>query len=102
MEKLFLGLGMIFFFSTTDAQVDQWRGPDRDGHFPDSALLQSWPDNGPQLILDHRRVFNQYQAVRAAAVDPFANHFVLANKGLTVVKHAPIDDLNLLQFPISH
>lgn len=56
MEKLFLGLGMIFFFSTTDAQVDQWRGPDRDGHFPDSALLQSWPDNGPQLILEVEKI----------------------------------------------
>jgi outer membrane protein assembly factor BamB len=32
-------------------QVAQWRGPERDGKYPDKGLLQGWPDNGPKLVL---------------------------------------------------
>lgn len=28
----------------------QWRGPDRNGVFPESGLLKSWPENGPELL----------------------------------------------------
>lgn len=27
-----------------------WRGPNRDGHFPDKNLLTTWPAGGPQLL----------------------------------------------------
>lgn len=30
--------------------ISQWRGPDRNGVFPESGLLKSWPENGPQLL----------------------------------------------------
>jgi outer membrane protein assembly factor BamB len=30
--------------------ISQWRGPDRNGVFPESGLLKSWPDNGPELL----------------------------------------------------
>ena len=33
------------------AQDAQWRGPDRSGIFPESGLLQQWPENGPEMIL---------------------------------------------------
>ena len=33
------------------AQPNQWRGPARDGHFPDTELLKTWPKGGPELIL---------------------------------------------------
>jgi outer membrane protein assembly factor BamB len=33
------------------AQVVQWRGPDRDGKYPDTGLLKTWPEGGPVLIL---------------------------------------------------
>lgn len=33
------------------AQDAQWRGPDRSGIFPESGLLQRWPENGPEMIL---------------------------------------------------
>ena len=33
------------------AQPSQWRGPARNGHFPDTGLLKSWPKEGPELIL---------------------------------------------------
>ncbi len=28
----------------------QWRGPNRDGHYPDKTLLKRWPPNGPKLL----------------------------------------------------
>lgn len=33
------------------AQDVQWRGPDRDGKYPDTGLLKEWPEGGPELIL---------------------------------------------------
>lgn len=52
MKNIFLGL--VFFLSMilTNAQPVQWRGPDRDGHFPGTGLLRSWPEDGPELILE--------------------------------------------------
>ncbi len=33
------------------SQDVQWRGPDRDGIYPDKGLIQEWPDGGPELLL---------------------------------------------------
>ncbi|MFC1569171.1 PQQ-binding-like beta-propeller repeat protein [bacterium] len=30
--------------------IAQWRGPDRNGIFPESNLLKSWPETGPDLL----------------------------------------------------
>jgi len=30
--------------------ISQWRGPDRNGVFPESDLLKSWPEDGPVLL----------------------------------------------------
>ncbi len=51
MKRLFLGFIFVLFMQSCFAQISQWRGPNRDGHFPDSTLLQSWPENGPEQIL---------------------------------------------------
>lgn len=56
MKKLLLGLPLIVFFINSFSQVTQWRGPNRDGHFPDSTLLQSWPENGPEQILETENI----------------------------------------------
>lgn len=32
-----------------DADWPQWRGPLRDGHAAEQALLESWPENGPRI-----------------------------------------------------
>jgi hypothetical protein len=33
------------------SQNVQWRGPDRSGIFPETGLLQEWPEEGPEMIL---------------------------------------------------
>jgi hypothetical protein len=31
-------------------ETSQWRGPDRNGIYPETGLLKSWPANGPKLL----------------------------------------------------
>jgi len=33
------------------SQEAQWRGPDRNGLFPDKGLLKKWPADGPEMLL---------------------------------------------------
>jgi len=33
-------------------EIVQWRGPYRSGYFPETGLKKSWPENGPELILE--------------------------------------------------
>jgi len=51
---------MRFFFSTIllllilpafGQEIAQWRGPLRDGIFPENGLLKKWPAIGPELVL---------------------------------------------------
>jgi len=50
------GLGIILLLLLiplqSSAQINQWRGPDRTGHYPGTGLLKSWPDGGPELIFE--------------------------------------------------
>ena len=43
----------IFFLTISlvgSSQEAQWRGPNRDGTFPDTNLLEEWPESGPELL----------------------------------------------------
>lgn len=62
MKKILLGLLLAFFVQSSFAQITQWRGPNRDGHFPDSILLQSWPENGPEQILEMEGIGKGYSS----------------------------------------
>jgi len=37
-------------YSIGAQDIAQFRGPERDGIFPDSGLLKEWPDTGPELL----------------------------------------------------
>lgn len=46
-------LSIIFILQScqsTEIEISQWRGPNRDGVFPAKDLLKVWPENGPELI----------------------------------------------------
>jgi outer membrane protein assembly factor BamB len=51
IEGLFI-LFMVLFAGRTGvlAQDVQWRGPNRDGIYPDSMLLKEWPEEGPEVL----------------------------------------------------
>ena len=40
---------MLYIGSTLRANC-QWRGPNRDGKYPDMNLLKQWPDGGPKMM----------------------------------------------------
>lgn len=53
MKQLGLLLVMVLLFmEVASAQTGQygWRGPTRDGIYPETGLLKSWPTGGPQLV----------------------------------------------------
>ena len=49
---LLLGFGVLILFSCTrpKEKASDWRGPNRQGIFYETGLLDSWPENGPDLL----------------------------------------------------
>ena len=47
---LILSVFMVFLFYPGD-EIAQWRGPARDGIYPETGLLKEWPASGPALKL---------------------------------------------------
>lgn len=52
----------VFTISGIQAQDGQWRGPDRDGKYPDTGLLKSWPEGGPDLLMKVEDLGNGYSS----------------------------------------
>jgi outer membrane protein assembly factor BamB len=75
MQKLLLGFLMMLVVQSSFAQITQWRGPNRDGHFADSTLLQSWPEAGPQQILEVEKIGKGYSS-------PILNEGVIYTTGM--------------------
>lgn len=52
MKEIFLLLTCtVILIQGCDQQpVAQWRGPERNGIFPESGLMDSWPDEGPDML----------------------------------------------------
>jgi outer membrane protein assembly factor BamB len=46
------GFGWIVLFSCTEQNAisSEWRGPDRQGIYYETGLLDSWPEGGPELL----------------------------------------------------
>src|SRR5688572_506121 len=51
-KKLLLSNALLVLAATGLSAADfaQWRGPLRDGHSPETGLLQDWPKDGPKLL----------------------------------------------------
>lgn len=47
-------LSVLFFLilvsCTENNELSQWRGPDRNGKYPQTGLLKQWPEDGPELL----------------------------------------------------
>ncbi len=54
MKKIFMMIFLMLFclgYSVASSQIEsQWRGPNRDGVYPNENLLKKWPDEGPKLL----------------------------------------------------
>lgn len=50
-SKIAFVLALIIFTQCTKkVEISQWRGPNRDGIYPEKNLLKEWPENGPELL----------------------------------------------------
>ncbi len=56
MKLFLLCLIILSFIFTSNAQLIQWRGPNRDGIFTETGLLKVWPEGGPQQILEVEKI----------------------------------------------
>ena len=41
---------LIMISCSRNEEFSQWRGPDRDGKYPDTGLLKQWPEEGPEML----------------------------------------------------
>jgi len=56
MKLFFLNSILLIFVLNSSAQLVQWRGPNRDGQFTETGLLKTWPEGGPQQILEVEKI----------------------------------------------
>lgn len=78
----------VFFilFSSCQNEIAQWRGPVRDGIYPDKNLLKEWPADGPALKL-------KIEAIGKGLSQPL----VYKNKiYITGIKHDTLDVLSVI------
>jgi outer membrane protein assembly factor BamB len=45
-------LAFSFLLAFPSLLHGQWRGPERDGHFPGNNILKAWPEGGPELVYE--------------------------------------------------
>ena len=50
-QQSFLAILLLSMVSCSGSgEFSQWRGPDRDGKYPDTGLLKQWPEEGPAML----------------------------------------------------
>jgi len=78
-------LGLSFFVltqCTSAPEISQWRGPNRDGIYPEKNLLKEWPAEGPELLWKYENLGKGY-----------ASAAVLFDKVLTI---ATLDSISYI------
>ena len=62
--RIFTFLLMTFVLSGNLFSQDlvEWRGLNRTGNYPDQNLLKTWPEKGPQLLLELTAIGNGYSS----------------------------------------
>ena len=63
MKKALQVQFLALIFMPANAQIHQFRGPDRDGKFPESGLLKEWPKSGPELLLQYEGIGDGWSSV---------------------------------------
>ncbi len=65
MNKTFLFAVLLVFLSQTmfAQEIAQWRGPNRNGIYPEKGLLKEWAENGPELIWKYESLGQGYTSV---------------------------------------
>jgi outer membrane protein assembly factor BamB len=62
-----IGFCLLLVSAATAADWPQWRGPKRDGHSTETALLQQWSADGPPIVWKTNGLGAGYASVSVAA-----------------------------------
>lgn len=68
-------------------QEAQWRGPNRDGIYPDTALLKEWPPEGPELVFSITGLGKGFSSAVATKDQIFATGTIDTLEYLTAMDH---------------
>lgn len=63
MKRVLAFQFLILLCLVSSAQIYQFRGPNRDGKYPESGLLKEWPEAGPELLLEYNGIGEGYSSV---------------------------------------
>ena len=69
MNRLFILLLislLLPYACNTKSEYSDWRGPNRDGIYPETGLLKQWPENGPNLLWSFEELGYGHTAVAVA------------------------------------
>jgi outer membrane protein assembly factor BamB len=86
MRTLYFTIVILMTCLTGEAQQVQFRGPQRDGKFPDTGLLKTWPETGPELLLKVEGIGKGYSSVVATDQLIFATGMIDTLDYLTCIK----------------
>ncbi len=70
MKLSIWSLALMILLSTgleLRAQEVQWRGPNRDGIYPDSDLLKEWPEEGPEVLFVSKGIGRGFSSAVASS-----------------------------------
>lgn len=84
--KITLTLLIAAFAISLNAQVTQWRGPNRDGHFPETGLLKEWPEDGPELLMQVEKIGKGYSSAIAEGDMIYTSGMIDTMDYLTAIK----------------
>jgi outer membrane protein assembly factor BamB len=67
-RTLILSLLCLVFLSACNQQreISDWRGPDRNGIYPETGLLKQWPEEGPSLLWSYEGLGHGHSTVAVA------------------------------------
>ena len=66
-------LSVMLLSTSADAQ---WRGPQRDGIYPEVGLLDAWPESGPQLLWSTDVIGQGFSTIAASADRVYATGLI--------------------------
>jgi len=85
--KPFIVIFTLAISASLAAQVVQWRGPDRNGVFPDSGLMKTWPATGPELIYMTEGLGRSYASAIATDQAVYVTGLIDSLEVLTCLGH---------------
>lgn len=73
--------------SAVAAQDAQWRGPDRNGCYPDTFLLREWPEEGPEVSFVTEGIGRGFSSAVATADRIYVTGTIDSTEYLTALDH---------------